>query len=145
MSYFTIADKYMASPINDKRTHEEHHTLDWRLAGPPWCALHRRREHFTSQQAAAHSSTWKISGIFDADVFAYCVLSPDTDSERSSKGRRPFAKPRNPSIARECIWRHYKKYIHTGTQKVVTVPRAGQQYHSTCGRLPFWRISLGVK
>ena len=26
MSYFTIIDKYMASPINDKRTHEEHHT-----------------------------------------------------------------------------------------------------------------------
>ena len=24
-------------------------------------------------------------------------------SERSSKGRRPFAKPRNPSIARVCI------------------------------------------
>ena len=26
MSYFTIIDKYMASPINDKQTHEEHHT-----------------------------------------------------------------------------------------------------------------------
>ena len=25
----------------------------------PWCALHRRRQHFTSQQAAAHGSTWK--------------------------------------------------------------------------------------
>ena len=25
------------------------------------------------------------------------------DSERSSKGRRPFAKPRNPSIERVCI------------------------------------------
>ena len=24
--YFTIIDKYMATPINDTRTHEEHHT-----------------------------------------------------------------------------------------------------------------------
>ena len=26
MSYFTIIDNYMASPINDKRIHEEHYT-----------------------------------------------------------------------------------------------------------------------
>ena len=26
MSYFTIIDNYMASPINDKRTNEEHYT-----------------------------------------------------------------------------------------------------------------------
>ena len=25
MTYFTTIDKYMASPINDKRTHEEQH------------------------------------------------------------------------------------------------------------------------
>ena len=43
MSYFTTIDNYMASPINDK----EHYTRRY----------YTRREHFTSQQAAAHGST----------------------------------------------------------------------------------------
>ena len=40
MSYFTIIDKFMASPINDKRTHEEHHTRRY---------IFKEREHFTME------------------------------------------------------------------------------------------------
>ena len=67
---------------------------------------------------------------------------------------RSLAIPQLRVCVYECIWRHYhyKKYIH-GPRKLSPshvrdnniVQRAGQQYHSTCGRLPFWRISLGVK
>ena len=75
MSYFAIIDTYMASPINDKRTYEEHHTRRYilklidGLPGP--LMYHRRREHFTASRRSQHHL--KIAG-----VFAYRAFSPDT-------------------------------------------------------------------
>ena len=98
----------------------------WEYVQVSWSAIQAcpRKYAFTCQNHVLLGFKWNIIKLLASEARKAVGLS------------RSLAIRQLSVCVYKCIWRHYMKWkyeIHTRTQKVVTVPRAGQQYRPTCG------------